>query len=128
MSSDQSRARTIGLISACLGVAAGVAEIVTGTNAWTGDKNDPTTLGIVTVVLAMIIGVAAQGLPAASIGRTVAAADGTGISALVELTTAGIAWTPGALTGLAAAALALRAARRWAPWPTCSHDTGPRSC
>ncbi len=34
-----------GTAAALLGIGAGIAEIIAGTTGWTGDKNDPTTLG-----------------------------------------------------------------------------------
>jgi hypothetical protein len=79
----------------------------------TGDKNDPITLGLVTLGLAAIIaaGAWASGR-VASTGMSLAAAGALGLPALLGLTTAGIAWLPAAVLGLVAAIRELRAAAR----------------
>ncbi len=43
----------VGSIAAVLGVSAVVAEILAGTDSWAGNKNDPTTLGWVTIGLGL---------------------------------------------------------------------------
>ena len=47
--------RRAGSAAALLGTAAGSAEILVGTAPWLGNKNDPTTLGIVTVLLLLLL-------------------------------------------------------------------------
>lgn len=84
-----------GLVAALLGAAAGGAEVLVGTASWLGQKNDPTMLGFVTILLAFVIGTAALGWRRATTPlRVVAVATGMLLPALLGLTTAGAAWLP----------------------------------
>jgi hypothetical protein len=81
--------------------------------AWTGNKNDPITLGFVTLGLSGIIvwGAWASGRRR-STGWSLGSSAALGLPALLGLTTAGPAWLPAALFGLVAAFGELRAAAR----------------
>lgn len=99
-----------GFVAALLGAAAGSAEILVGTAPWLGSKNDPTTLGIVTVLLALVIGAAALASGrAATTPRLLAVATAMLVPALLGLTTVGAAWLP---AGAAAALAGIAALRR----------------
>ncbi|HZD23025.1 MAG TPA: hypothetical protein VE569_06435 [Acidimicrobiia bacterium] len=113
MSRDLTQARNLGLASAVLGGAAGTAQLLAGNTVWTGNKNDPTTLGVVTVLLALIIASPSLTAPgAATTGRRLTVSVGQGIPALIGLTTAGAAWLPAAVAGVVATRFALRTARQ----------------
>ncbi len=108
---------TAGSIAALLGIRAGVAEILAGTVAWAGNKNDPTTLGWVTIGLAVVIGAASllatrTRRPRAQLGSALALF----AVSLLGLTTAGLAWIPAAVTGLVACALVVRGPRPARAW------------
>lgn len=116
MTSLLTRIKTFGLVAAAVGLGAGLIHVVVGTATWTGNKSDPTTLGLLTVGLALVMGVAASRAPHASTtGEALLLAVGLALPALVGMTASGLAWTPAALSGLAAAGLAVAAARRMGP-------------
>lgn len=97
-----------GLVAALLGTAAGTAEVLVGTAPWLGDKNDPTTLGLVTVLLALVVGAAALGWRrAVTTPRALAVAAAMLVPALLGLTTAGAAWVPAAAAAVVGGAAAL---------------------
>jgi hypothetical protein len=108
---------TTGSVAALVGVGAGVAEILAGTVSWAGNKNDPTTLGRVTIGLGLVIGGASV-----LAGRTrrpgaqLAAATALLSCGLIGLTTAGLAWTPAAIATLATFALVIRRPRGAGAW------------
>jgi len=107
MSREHPVTRRAGSAAALLGAAAGSAEILVGTAPWLGNKNDPTTLGIVTVLLALVIGAASLGWRrATTTPRVLAVATAMLVPALLGLTTAGPAWLPAGaaatLAGIAA--------------------------
>ena len=84
--------------------APALIELVAGSNSWTGNKSEPTTLGILTVVLAGIIATsAAATYRIQTAAARLAVAAGLAVPALVSLTTAGRFSVPGALAGIAAA-------------------------
>lgn len=56
MNREHPTIRRAGLGAALLGTSAGVAQILVGTAPWLGDKNEPTTLGFVTILLAVTVG------------------------------------------------------------------------
>lgn len=100
---------SVGVTGALLGGVAGIAEVVGGTQSWTGDKNDPATLGWVTVGLAIAVG-AASLLAARSRTadqRLTAAVTMLGAGVL-GTTTAGLAWMPAALASVVGAVLLWR--------------------
>jgi hypothetical protein len=106
-----------GVLAAVLGVGAGIAEILAGTARWAGNKNDPTTLGLVTVGLGVVIGAAALSAtrvhrPGAPLGTAATLL----VCALLGLTTAGLAWVPAAVAAMAACALVARRPRPAAAW------------
>lgn len=105
--------RLLGYIAATLGAVAGLLQLTGAQPAWTGNKNDPITLGFVTLGLAALIvwGAWASGRTKStrwSLGSSAA----LGLPALLGLTTAGLAWLPVALLGLVAALGELRDAVR----------------
>lgn len=117
----------LGFLAAGLTTVGGLIEVVVGSNGWTGDKNDPTTLGIFTIVLAAIMAVAAMVAGRAStVGSSLTAAVGLIVPALIAFTTAGLVAIPGAVVGVAAGGSAVAAAARRGPvrpavagaWPT----------
>lgn len=111
MTSTVTPVRRLGLASAALGIVAGVLEIVVGTNAWFGAKNEPTSLGVLTIGLGMVIGIGALASGRArTTGQVLGVAAALVAPALLGLTTAGAAWAPAAVTGLVAGAIALRGA------------------
>jgi hypothetical protein len=113
MNSDTRRIRTFGVLAGGLGGLAAVAELVGGTSAWTGNKSDPTTLGLVTLGLAAVIGASAWWWPRRTTNaRRVGLAVAMIVPALVGTTTAGAAWVPAALVGLYAGGRALAVVRR----------------
>ncbi len=127
MTADLTTARTVGLTAAAFTATAGLIELVGGSNAWTGDKNQPFTLGILTVILAAIM--AAAGLMARrdlTSASGLAAAAAIAIPGLITLTTAGLLAIPGAVLGVVAAGFSVADARSRGPlqpvisraWPT----------
>lgn len=107
----------IGSLAAVLGVTAGAAELFAGTASWAGNKNDPTTLGWVTIGLGIVIG--AAGLVATRVRRPgiqFGSAAVLSIGGLLGLTTAGLAWLPAAVAAIAAAALIVRRPRPAGSW------------
>ena len=117
MSPRNRRLLAIGAIASLLGVAAGVAELVAGTVSWAGNKNDPVTLGWVTVGLGVALG-AATVLAARSRRpeAQLAAAATLLVFGLVGLTTAGLAWLPAAVAALVAWAIVVRRGPGEATW------------
>jgi hypothetical protein len=114
---DRTLLMTTGSIATLLGVGAGIAEILAGTVTWAGNKNDPTTLGWMTIGLGAVIG--AAGLLATRTrrpGAQLASAAVLIACAVLGLTTAGLAWTPAALATTAACALVVRRPRPAAAW------------
>ncbi|MEO1065042.1 MAG: hypothetical protein AAFZ07_26810 [Actinomycetota bacterium] len=113
MSTHLTRTRRLGRAAAGLTAVAGLIEIVVGANSWTGDKSQPTTLGLLTVVLAAVMATAATvtGRERTS-GSSLAIAAGLAVPALISLTTAGRLAVPGALLGVVAGGFALADARR----------------
>lgn len=119
MSGSHSTVARAGFAAALLGTAAGAAEVALGTSPWVGNKNDPTTLGLVTVFLALVIGTSggvwrwvtttlgAVGVAAAML-----------VPALVGTTTAGVAWLP---AGAVAAVGGISALRQGAKIGSISH-------
>ncbi|MFN0092135.1 MAG: hypothetical protein ACKVWR_17995 [Acidimicrobiales bacterium] len=106
-----------GSIAAVLGVGARVAEILAGTVTWAGNKNDPTTLGWVTVGLGVVIGAASllvtrKRRPGAQLGSAATLL----VCALLGLTTAGLAWVPAAVATSAACALVVHRSRPAGAW------------
>lgn len=98
-----------GLVAAVLGTAAGTAEVLVGTAPWLGDKNDPTTLGLVTVLLALVVGAAALGWRrATTTPRALAVAAAMLVPALLGVTTAGAAWVPAGAAAVVGGVAALR--------------------
>ena len=117
MTTDQLKAaKALAATATIFGFVAGSAELVVGRSRWIGNKDDPTTLGLVTIGLALLIAVAAV----VAMKRDTAASrfsSGTAmiVAAAFGLTTAGVAWIPTALTAVAAATLVIRAAHRRRP-------------
>jgi hypothetical protein len=98
-----------GFGAAVLGTAAGLAEILIGTSPWLGNKNDPTTLGLITVLLAFVIGAAGWASSrATTTPRALAVAASMLLPALLGITTAGSGWLPAAAIGIVGGAGALR--------------------
>ncbi len=117
MSTQDRTLLTVGSIAALLGVGAGVAEILAGTVAWAGNKNDPTTLGWVTIGLGVVIAAASvlatrTRRPGAQLASTAALV----VCALLGLTTAGLAWIPAALTTTVGCVLIVRRPRPAGAW------------
>jgi len=117
MNTDDRTVLTAGSVAAVLGVGAGVAEILAGTVTWAGNKNDPTTLGWVTIGLGVVIGAASLSAtrtrrPGAHLG----AAATLLVCALLGLTTAGLAWIPAAVAATVACALLVRRPRPAGAW------------
>lgn len=106
-------ARFVAAGAAALIAAAGLAEIIAGSNRWTGDKNDPTILGVGTLVAAAIVGLAASLTPRASTTpQRLGVAAGLAFPSLLVLSTAGIVAIPGAIVGTAAAVMVIQGARQ----------------
>ena len=117
MISDDRSVLVTGLLAAVLGIGAGTAEILAGTVSWAGNKNDPATLGWVTIGLGVVIGAAAVlatriRRPGVQLGAAAAMA----VCAVLGLTTAGLAWVPAALAATASCALIVRRPRPDAAW------------
>lgn len=107
--SPEHRAGRLGAVAGALGVVVGTAEVVLGTSRWLGDKDDPTTLGVVTVALAILItgvGVVADRAPAPATRLWAAAT--LGIAGVIGSTTAGPAGLPTAVLAVAAGWSAVR--------------------
>ncbi len=111
MTPDLLLARRSGFVAGLLGGAAGILQLATGTTPWTGNKNDPLMLGIVTLILAAFLGLASIATTRATTtdGR-LAIASAFLITAMLGLTTAGLAWVPAAVAALASGGLAGRSA------------------
>ena len=106
-------AQRMGFVAGGLGGVAGIAQLLAGTTPWTGNKNDPMTLGVVTLCLAAVLGLTALAATrATTTDRGLAVAATFLLAALLGLTTAGPAWLPAALAGLIAGGLAGRSAAR----------------
>jgi hypothetical protein len=117
MNRDDRLLLVTGALAAMLGAAAGVAEILAGTVNWAGNKNDPTTLGWVTVGLgAAVVGACALAARAPGPGAQLTAALVLPTCALVGLTTAGTAWIPAAIATIAAWVVVVRRPRSLAHW------------
>jgi hypothetical protein len=117
MNTDDRTLLTVGSIAALLGVGAGVAEILAGTVTWAGNKNDPTTLGWVTIGLGVVI--AAASLLATRTrrpGAQLASAAALAVCALLGLTTAGLAWIPAVVAAIVACVLVVRRPRPAGAW------------
>lgn len=113
MNTHTAAVRNSGLAAGALLAVAGLTEIAVGTASWTGDKNQPTALGILTILLGAIVATAAMlALRAATVGPLVASAAAMVVPGLIAFTTAGLAAIPGALTALAAGAVTLDIARQ----------------
>ena len=118
--------RRTGLAAAALTAAAGLAELVAGSTAWTGNKNGPTTLGLVTIGLGLVMGIAAVSTMRSNSARPLlAVAAGLGVPALIALTTAGLAAIPGAVVGVTAAGLVALRVRRTSPIGPIVSDAWP---
>ncbi len=106
-----------GLLAALFGVVAGVAEILAGTVGWAGNKNDPTTLGWVTIGLGVAVG-GASVLASRSQrpGAQLCAAAALLVCGLIGLTTAGLAWIPAAIASITAWAMVVRRPRGDTTW------------
>jgi len=102
-----------GIVGGVLGVVAGLVELSVGSSirSWIGDKEDPTRLGVVTIVLASIALAAALDLrraPAPGRARRATIVAGLLVPAGVCATTVGRLWyVPGTLLLVAACAAAL---------------------
>jgi hypothetical protein len=115
-----------GFGAAVLGISAGSAEIIAGTSAWLGDKNDPTMLGVVTVLLALVIGAAGwASTRATTTPRALAVATAMLLPALLGITTAGAAWFPAAAIGVAGGVGALRHSARLGSIPHAMSEQWP---
>ncbi len=117
MSPRNRRLLAVGAIASLLGVVAGAAELIAGTVSWAGNKNDPVTLGWVTVGLGVALGAAAalasrSRRPEAQLG----AAATLLVVGLVGLTTAGLAWLPAAVAALVAWTIVVRRGPGEATW------------
>jgi hypothetical protein len=113
MTRELTLARRAGAVAGLLGVAAGTLQLAAGTTPWTGNKNDPVTLGIVTLILAGGLVLASMTTTrATTTDRRLAIASAFLIAALLGLTTAGPAWVPAAVAALAAGGLAGQSAAR----------------
>ena len=103
----------LAIVATLCGLAAGTAELVVGRSSWTGNKDDPTTLGWVTIGLALAIAAAAV---TAARRRSAAAHLAAGIAMMVAAaignTTAGRAWAPAAVAAVAAGGAELITAQR----------------
>lgn len=103
----------LGLAAAALSAIAGLIEVVAGSNSWTGDKSEPTTLGILTIVLAAVMATAAyMTARTQTSGSSLAIAAGLAAPALVSFTTAGRFAIPGAALGIVAGGFAIADARQ----------------
>ena len=115
-----------GFGAALLGTAVGLAEILIGTSTWLGNKNDPTTLGVVTVLLALVIGAAGWASSrATTTPRALAVATAMLLPALLGITTAGAAWLPVAAIGIVGGVGALRHSVRLGSIPHALSEQWP---
>ncbi len=113
MSTIRTRTYRLGVTAAALTAVAGVIEVVVGSTSWTGDKSEPTTLGILTIVLAAGMATAAvMTSRSRTSGSGLAIAAGIAVPALISFTTAGRLAIPGALLGVAAGGFAIAEARQ----------------
>ncbi|MGV8909466.1 MAG: hypothetical protein ACOH1Y_10825 [Propionicimonas sp.] len=111
MTRELTLTRRTGVVASLLGGAAGILQLAAGTTPWTGNKNDPVTLGIVTLILAAFLGLASIATTSATTtDRHLAIASAYLTTALLGLTTAGPAWGPAAVAALVAGAMAGRSA------------------
>lgn len=103
----------LAIVAGLCGLAAGTAEIIVGRASWTGNKDDPTTLGWVTIGLALVIATAAL-IAAHRPTATTRFAAGIAmmVAAAIGNTTAGKAWAPASIAAVAAGAAELIAASR----------------
>lgn len=112
MTTTINRACRTGLVAAGLTATAGMSELISGSNSLTGDKSEPTALGVLTVILAVIMAVSALLIRRAPTNApSMASASGMTISALLTLTTAGLLAIPGVMVGVAAGVIAVADAR-----------------
>lgn len=115
---DRTVART-GLVAGLLGASAGIAEVSAGTVSWAGNKNDPTTLGLVTIALGVVIAAASMlAVRSRRPGGHLGAASTLLACGLIGLTTAGLAWLPAGIAAVAAFILVLRRPRASRAWRT----------
>lgn len=113
MTTNLTRTSRLGLVAASLTTLAGLIEVVAGSNSWTGDKSEPTTLGIFTIVLAAVMATAAVlSRRTSTSGSSLAIAAGITVPALITVTTAGRLAIPGAVVGVTAGGFAIADAIR----------------
>ncbi|MEZ5406853.1 MAG: CPBP family intramembrane glutamic endopeptidase [Acidimicrobiales bacterium] len=99
----------LGVAAGATGCAAGLAEVLVGSSAWTGNKADPVTLGWVTVALGVAIaGLALALMRSRSAGLLLATGALAPALGLTGLTTAGLAWLPAAVLAIATGAVVIR--------------------
>jgi hypothetical protein len=112
--------RAVGFVAAGVGALAGLLELTGSQPTWTGNKNDPMTLGLVTLGLAAVVGWGAfMSGRMESTGMSLASSAALFVPALVGLSTAGLAWVPAAVLGVVAAVAELWAAvRQGSVWAT----------
>lgn len=124
--SETRTANRLAVVATLLGMAAGVAELVVGTSSWIGNKNDPTTLGWVTIGLALgLTAAAAVADRIATADARLAAGLAMVLAALIGLTTAGRVWIPAAIAGATAGAVHVMAAHRRRPIRQLVDNLGP---
>jgi hypothetical protein len=108
-------ATLLGLTGALIGVAAGLTQATVGDQIpqWTGAKQSPLALGLLTVALSLLAGLAAvrQRGPGLSAGARAACALGLAGPGLLCLTTVGRLWYLPAVLLLAAGALTIGSRR-----------------
>lgn len=113
MNTTTTTIRYVGTAAGTLVAAAGIAELIAGSTSWTGDKNQPTALGLLTVGLGVIIVASAYaGSRSRTVGAELAAAGAMAAAGLISLTTAGLVAIPGAIVSVATAGIAFDIARR----------------
>lgn len=104
-------AATLGLTGGILGVVAGAVQAAAGPRIpqWTGDKASPVALGLLTIGLSVLAGIAAvvQRHPGLSVRARAAAAVGLAVPALLGLSTVGRLWYLPAVLLLLAAAVSI---------------------
>ena len=127
MTESTQRASLLGYASAAFGGAAGVLQLSQVAPGWTGNKNDPVTLGMVSLIFGAVIALGAWLAGRSdSTRRSLLATATLAIPSLVGLTTAGAAWMPAAVLGLGAAAISFRAARRQGSVVTTLDEAWPQ--